>query len=122
MTFPDRSPRSRLAAAPLCFFPGWIGAHRFYVGKIGTGLLMVLTLGGFGLWSLIDLIFIICGGFTDDAGLRLVSWMPAEDAPSPRSEELQGRMDRIDRQLTDLQGVMIDMTDRLDRRRYGHLA
>ena len=122
MTFPDRSPRSRLAAALLCFFLGWIGAHRFYVGKIGTGLLMVLTLGGFGLWSLIDLIFIVCGGFTDDAGLRLVSWMPAEGAASDRARELQGRMDRIDRQLTDLQGVMIDMTDKLDRRRYGHLA
>ncbi len=122
MTGPDRSPRSRLVAALLCFFLGWIGAHRFYVGKVGTGLLMVLTLGGFGIWSLIDLILIICGAFSDAAGLRLSSWMPAEAAVPPRSEELRGRMDRIDRQLTDLQGVMIDMADKLDRRRYGHLA
>ena len=122
MTGPDRSPRSRLAAALLCFFLGWIGAHRFYVGKTGTGLLMVLTLGGFGIWSLIDLILIACGAFTDAAGLRLSSWMPAEAVATPRSEELRGRMDRIDRQLTDLQGVMIDMADKLDRRRYGHLA
>ena len=122
MTGPDRSPRSRLAAALLCFFLGWLGAHRFYVGKVGTGLLMVLTLGGFGIWSLVDLIFIICGGFTDDAGLRLVSWTPAEGAPPSRAEELRGRMDRIDRQLTDLQGVMIDMAEKLDRRRYGQLT
>ena len=122
MTGPDRSSRSRLAAALLCFFLGWLGAHRFYVGKIGTGLLMVLTLGGFGIWSLVDLIFILCGAFTDDAGLRVESWMPAEGAASHRAEELRGRMDRIDRQLTDLQGIMIDMTDKLDRSRYGHLA
>ena len=122
MTGSRHSPRSRLAAALLCFFLGWIGAHRFYVGKMGTGLLMVLTLGGFGIWSLVDLILIVCGAFTDAGGLRLSEWMPAEAAAGSRSEELRGRMDRIDRQLTDLQGVMIDMTDKLDRRRYGHLA
>ncbi len=122
MTFREHSPRSRLAAALLCFFLGWLGAHRFYVGKIGTGLLMVVTVGGFGIWSLIDLILIICGAFTDAAGLRLSSWMPAEAVAPPRAEELRGRMDRIDRQLTDLQGVMIDMADKLDRRRYGHLV
>ncbi len=122
MTGSGSSTRSRLAAALLCFFLGWIGAHRFYVGKMGTGLLMVLTLGGFGIWSLIDLILILCGAFTDAAGLRLSAWMPAEAAAGSRSEELRGRMDRIDRQLTDLQGVMLDMADKLDRRRYGHLA
>ena len=122
MTGAGRSQRSRLAAALLCFFLGWTGAHRFYAGKAGTGLLMVLTLGGFGLWSLIDLILIVCGAFTDADGRPLSSWMPAEAAAAPGAEELHGRMDRIDRQLTDLQGVMIDMADKLDRRRYGKLA
>ena len=122
MTGPDRSPRSRLAAALLCFFLGWLGAHRFYVGKIGTGLLMVLTVGGLRHLVADRSDSIICGAFTDAAGLRLSSWMPAEAAVPPRSEELRGRMDRIGRQLTDLQGVMIDMADKLDRRRYGHLV
>ena len=59
----DVSPKSRLAAGLLCFFFGWLGVHRFYVGKVGTAILMVLTIGGFGVWATIDLIFIIVGAF-----------------------------------------------------------
>jgi len=55
----------------LCLFLGGFGIHRFYVGKIGTGILMLLTLGGLGVWSLIDLIRIICGNFKDKEGLPL---------------------------------------------------
>ena len=72
------SPKSRLAALLLCFFLGWLGAHRFYVGKIGTGLLIPLTLGGvFGIWVLVDLIFIICGTFRDKQDRRLLQWLEA---------------------------------------------
>ena len=55
------SERSRLAAALMAFFLGWLGVHRFYVGKIGTAILMVLTVGGFGIWATIDLIMILTG-------------------------------------------------------------
>ena len=47
------------------------GLHRFYVGKIGTGILMLVTLGGLGVWTLIDLIIIIVDGFKDSDGLPL---------------------------------------------------
>jgi len=57
----------------LCFFLGVFGVHRFYVGKIGTGILMVLTLGGLGIWSLIDFIVIACGNFKDKNGLPIKS-------------------------------------------------
>lgn len=57
----------------LCFFLGIFGVHRFYVGKIGTGLLMLVTLGGLGIWSLIDFIIIVCGNFTDKQGNAIKS-------------------------------------------------
>jgi TM2 domain-containing membrane protein YozV len=65
MERPDISHRSRLLALLLCFFFGTFGAHRFYVGKIGTALLMALTLGGLGIWYLIDLLLISVGSFRD---------------------------------------------------------
>ena len=52
----------------LCFFLGVLGVHRFYVGKIGTGVLMLVTLGGLGIWSLIDFIMIAVGSFKDKDG------------------------------------------------------
>ena len=55
----------------LCFFLGGLGVHRFYAGKIGTGILMLLTFGGFGLWSLIDFVIIATGNFKDKNGLKI---------------------------------------------------
>tara|TARA_B100000686_G_C16789932_1_gene977950 strand:+ start:2043 stop:2234 length:192 start_codon:yes stop_codon:yes gene_type:complete len=58
-------------AALLCFFLGGFGAHRFYVGKVGTALLMIITFGGLGIWLLIDFIMILTGGFKDKEGRDL---------------------------------------------------
>ncbi len=63
--------KGMVPAALLCFFLGFIGVHRFYVGKIGTGILMVVTLGGLGIWQLIDLVMIIVGSFKDKEGRKL---------------------------------------------------
>lgn len=62
------SGKSKGTAAVLCFFLGALGIHRFYVGKIGTGILWMLTLGFLGLGSLIDFIMILCGSFKDKDG------------------------------------------------------
>ncbi len=62
------SERNWLAALLLCIFFGVFGAHRFYVGKIGTAILMLITLGGFGIWAVVDLIIIICQDFKDKDG------------------------------------------------------
>lgn len=65
------SDKSMVPAVLLCFFLGMFGIHRFYVGKVGTGILMILTLGGLGIWSLVDFIMIIVGSFKDKNGLPL---------------------------------------------------
>ena len=62
------SEKSWIAALLLCIFFGVFGAHRFYVGKIGTAILMLITLGGFGIWTVVDLIIIICQDFKDKEG------------------------------------------------------
>lgn len=69
------SPKSRLVAFLLCFFFGLLGIHRFYVGRVGSGIVMILTCGGLGLWVLIDFIVILCGNFKDSKGLRISSWI-----------------------------------------------
>ena len=56
----------------LCIFLGGLGGHRFYAGKIGTAILMLVTCGGCGIWTLIDLIMIIMGNFTDKDGNAIV--------------------------------------------------
>ncbi len=75
---PDDAPggttKRILPAFLLCFFLGWAGAHRFYVGKIGTGILQLVTFGGLGIWALIDFIMIIVGAFRDKHGVKLTQW------------------------------------------------
>ena len=64
--------KSWLVALLLCLFLGVVGAHRFYTGKIGTGIVQILTIGGFfGIWVLIDLIMILIGKFSDKDGHAL---------------------------------------------------
>lgn len=54
----DRRKKSTATTWLLWFFLGGIGGHRYYLGKVGSGVAMTLTLGGLGIWSLIDLFLI----------------------------------------------------------------
>ena len=60
-----------LALFLLTFFVGVLGVHRFYVGKIGTGVLMLITLGGLGVWFLVDLLLVVTGQFTNKDGQKI---------------------------------------------------
>ena len=68
------SDKKRLVALVLCFIFGPFGVHRFYVGKTTSAILMILTLGGFGIWALIDLIMIAAGSFSDKDEKLLKEW------------------------------------------------
>ena len=62
------SEKSGIACLLFLILLAPLGLHRFYVGKVGTGILFLLTGGGLGLWWLIDLIMLIVGSFTDAGG------------------------------------------------------
>ena len=64
-------------------FLGYLGIHRFYVGKIATGILWLVTGGIFGVGWLIDLILIAAGRFRDYLGYRLVVWEEPVSSPGP---------------------------------------
>jgi TM2 domain-containing membrane protein YozV len=60
--------KSQLTALLICIFVGGLGIHRFYLGYTGIGIIQLLTLGGCGLWALIDLIMIITGDLKPNGG------------------------------------------------------
>ena len=70
----ESSEKKILPAFLLCTFVGVLGVHRFYVGTTGSGLAQIFTLGGMGIWSLIDWIMILCGSFRDRRGKTLSEW------------------------------------------------
>lgn len=68
------SSKSRLAVILFVFFFGEFGAHRFYLRKIGTAIAMFLTLGGLGIWSLVDFIMAVSGVMRDKEGKLIKGW------------------------------------------------
>ena len=68
-----KSDKDWLVTLLLCLFLGSLGGHRFYAGKIGTGILQLITIGGCGIWTIIDLIMIISGKFKDKDGNEITN-------------------------------------------------
>ncbi|MBN1125229.1 MAG: TM2 domain-containing protein [Sedimentisphaerales bacterium] len=68
MTNGQISDKSGVACLLLLLLLPGLGIHRFFVGKIGSGILFLLTAGGCGIWWLIDLIILVMGNFTDAEG------------------------------------------------------
>ena len=93
---------------------GVFGAHRFYVGKTGSGIAMICTLGGLGIWYLYDVIMIASGQFTDAEGRRLVRWEPDDDLalPDDMSQEVLAEVEALRREVAEL-SERVDFTERL---------
>ncbi|MBN1816031.1 MAG: TM2 domain-containing protein [Sedimentisphaerales bacterium] len=62
------SDKSGIACLLLLLLLGPLGIHRFYVGKVGSGILFLLTAGVCGIWVIIDIIMLVMGNFTDAEG------------------------------------------------------
>lgn len=76
----NTSDKNKKTALILCAAGGFLGLHRFYVGRILTGLLFMVTLGFCGIGWLIDLVAIAVGGFRDNVGAPLRVWV--HDTPN----------------------------------------
>ena len=73
---PSVSTKKRLLAALLCVPPlGLFGAHRFYVGRVTSGILQLLTIGGLVFWTLADMLVIVFGEFSDRDGKKIKNWV-----------------------------------------------
>jgi len=67
----SKSDKQKIVAALLCWFLGGLGIHRFYLGYSAIGVIQLLTLGGCGIWMLVDFIMILTGGLKDSDGREL---------------------------------------------------
>ncbi len=109
----DPSERSRGVTLALAALLGPFGAHRFYVGKHGTGAVMLATLGGLGIWYLYDLVTILGGSFRDSSGRLVTRWDPeGTSSDVPQSEALIQEIDALRSEVADL-AERLDFAERL---------
>ena len=108
------SDKSRTVALLLAFFLGVFGGHRFYAGRPETGALMLITLGGLGLWWLYDLILVAAGGFRDGDGRLITRWDPESEAAAFDTvpAEVLEELDALRREVGEL-AERVDFTERL---------
>ncbi len=89
------------------------GCHRFYVGKVGSGLCQLFTLGGFGIWYLYDVIMVASGSFRDADGRRVMNW---GESDSDRSQSpLQLNDERVELLLDEIDHLRAEMGDVVER-------
>jgi hypothetical protein len=111
------SDRSRAVTLALGGLFGFVGAHRFYVGKTGSGILQICTLGGLGVWWMADVILIAAGSFRDVHGRRVKYW--TEDEAEYHSVAGGADADRqlpsgVMEEIDSLRAEVADLSERMD--------
>jgi hypothetical protein len=108
----ETSERSRAVAVVLAAILGPFGAHRFYTGRIKSGVLMAVTLGGAGIWYLYDLIVVAAGDFRDAQGRVVSRWEVDPGIRSAPPADLQYEVDALRLEVSEL-AERLDFTERL---------
>jgi len=114
MSSENVSDKSRGVALALATIIGPFGAHRFYVGKVGTGILQLCTIGGFGIWWLYDWILVLAGGFRDSNDRRLVKWLEDESLSFRSDPETAEKLEMLLDEVYNLREEMGEFGERVD--------
>ena len=91
---------------------GPFGAHRFYVGRMRSGILMCATLGGAGIWYLYDLILVAAGSFRDAEGRLVSRWDPEYAFAEGTTEALLDQVDALRAEVAEL-SERVEFAERL---------
>jgi len=115
------SERSRGVALGLAIVGGLFGVHRFYAGRIQSGIWMCVTFGGMGIWYVCDIIVVAAGDFRDGDGRRVARWEVSDavrdavtgpNASERRVSDLEDRMLGLESQVGEL-AERLDFAERL---------
>lgn len=114
---PEVSERSRAVALTLGLVGGFVGLHRFYAGRIHSGVIQIITLGGLGVWWLYDLVLLVTGEFRDAEELPIRRWGVEQGgdlggATTAQVRQLTQEVEQMQRELGEL-AERLDFTERI---------
>ena len=111
---PRVSEHSRAVALALAVVGGWFGLHRFYAGRIQSGICMCCTLGGLGIWYVYDVFIIAVGEFRDGDGRRLSRWEVADSSVGGSGSGAERRVADVEDRMLSLETQVSELAERLD--------
>ncbi len=110
------SARSRGVALGLSVVGGLFGVHRFYVGRVQSGIWMCLTMGGLGIWYVCDIIVVAAGDFRDSEGRRVARWEVSDEVVErvTGTSSSERRVSDLEDRMLGLESQVGELAERLD--------